>query len=382
MKMSMEETIAGLSTHGAVTYHYGKFPPEALNYNILYKKIASATAAIARFDQMLETMQSSEVLLAPLRRQEAVISSRMEGTVSTIDEILQYEADFDEGEPIDPNVREDIIETFLYQRSLTAGQLAIEGGVPFNAWLVRKLHEELLSFGRGAKKSPGQYKIVQNYLVDNISKKIKFVPITPERLDDGMNKLFKFMHDSEEEILLKTSLSHIEFEALHPFEDGNGRVGRMLITLMLWYNKIISKPHFYISGYLEENKDEYIERMRRVSSHDEWAQWCLFFLTMLEQQALRNLALAQKISLLYENMKGQFSQALSSKWSIQAQDYVFKNPIFRNTKFIANSNVPTPSARKFAKLLEKNGLIREIRPASGPQSAIYAFEPLLEIVRV
>jgi len=378
----MAALTAGMDASDAVTYHYGAFPPASLDYSKLYKSIAEATNAVARFDQMLKNMHNSEILLAPLRNQEAVISSRMEGTVSTIDEILQYEAELDDEIAGSETVRPEIIETYLYQRALKDGQDALAAGRPFSQWLVRALHAALLSFGRGAEKSPGEYKSEQNYLADHGARKIKFIPVTPEKLTDGMINLFTYMNDSDEQILLKTGISHVEFEALHPFQDGNGRVGRMLITLMLWQKEVISEPHFYISGFLEENKDEYIDRMRRVSSHGEWTEWCVFFLTMMESQAVRNLGITEKIQRLYEDMKAPFSEALSSKWSIQAQDYIFANPIFRNAKFVEESGVPVPSARKFARLLEQENLLRLVRPASGPRAALYAFEPLLELVRV
>lgn len=382
MLMQTPDKISGMNTKDAVLYHYGAFPPVHLDYAKLYKPNAAATDAIARFDQMLKTMHDSEILLAPLRRREAVVSSRMEGTVSTMDEVLQYEAELEVGATENQNVRADVVETYLYQYALKMGQDALAAGRPFSEWLVRGLHDALLSFGRGAEKNPGKYKTEQNYLADPLAKKVGFIPISPERLNEGLQALFSYMNDGEEEILTKTGISHVEFEALHPFKDGNGRVGRMLITLMLWHKNAISEPHFYISGFLENNKDEYIERMRRVSSHEEWTDWCVFFLTMLEQQANQNLEITEKISHLYEKMKIEFANALSSKFSINAQDYIFTNPIFQNAKFVNESGIPEASARKFARLLERHGLVRLLRPASGPRPAIYAFEPLLKLVRV
>lgn len=378
----MITTIAGMDAGEAVPYHYGAFPPQGLDYSRLYKWLTRASAALARFDQNLRTMNDGEILLAPLRKREAVISSRIEGTISTIDEILQYEAELVEGGAQGRNVRSEIIETYLYQHALKEGQIALEEGKPFSEWLVRGLHKELLSFGRGAAKSPGEYKKEQNYLADPATKKIRFIPITPERLAEGMSALFDYINRSDEDALLETAISHVEFEALHPFQDGNGRVGRMLVTLLLWRKGLISQPHFYVSGYLEENKDEYVERMRRVSSHGEWTEWCIFFLKALENQAVRNLEITEEIRTLYEEMKIKYAEVLSSKWSIQAQDYIFSNPIFQNAKFVEDSGISRPSARKFARMLEHAGLLRLIRPASGPQSAVYAFEPLLKLVRV
>ena len=143
---------------------------------------------------------------------------------------------------------------------------------------------------------------------------------------------------------------HLEFEALHPFQDGNGRIGRMLITLYLWKEGLLSQPHFYISGYLEENKDEYIELMRQVSADNQWNEWIRFFLKAVESQAIRNLEIAEKIKDLYERMKIEFTEILSSKWSLNALDFVFTNPVFRNNKFTAQSGIPYATAN----LLTKN----------------------------
>ena len=255
-------------------------------------------------------------------------------------------------------------------------------GYPLSQHLVKTMHQQLLSFGRGAKKSPGQYKVEQNYLADKINQKVLFVPISPEKLNEGLELLFDYVEKSADPILVKTAVMHLEFEALHPFQDGNGRIGRMLITLLLWSSGTISAPHFYISGYLEENKGLYIDMMRNVSQNDDWESWCVFFLGAIEQQAVRNLQIAENIRNLYEEMKQVFSSVLSSKWSVNALDYIFTNPIFKNNKFTSKSGIPAPTAARFTRILLEKDLIRTIQESSGRRSALYAFEPLLELVRV
>ena len=371
-----------LDLSGAVDYHYGQFPPRDLDYQALIKPLASSTSAIARFDQILKTLHNSEILLAPLRNQEAVISSRMEGTVSTIDEIFRYEADAGEDENVDDAFRSEVIETILYQRALKAGQQALQEGRPFSEWLVRALHQSLLSFGRGADKNPGQYKTEQNYIAGKSRREILFIPIAPEKLSDGMAHLFSYLDEAEDQILLKAAISHVEFEALHPFKDGNGRIGRMLITLLLWRAGELSAPHFYVSGYLEENKTEYLDMMRQVSAHGAWSDWCVFFLKALENQAFRNLEMAERIHALYEESKPLFSDAVSSKWCIEALDFVFANPVFRINKFVRDTGISDASTRRFVRALEDKELLVRLEEAAGRRPALYAFEPLLEIVRV
>lgn len=371
-----------LNFDNAVDYHYDKFPPSEINYQKVMKQIIKSTDAIARFDQMLKNMHNSEILLAPLRNQEAVISSRMEGTVSTMDEILKYEADYDDYVDAGSTVRSEVIETVLYQRALKAAQGAIDEGQPISQYLIKAAHQKLLSFGRGAEKNPGTFKNEQNYLADRTRRNILFIPISPEKLQDGMDKLFDYINTSEDPDLIKTAVTHLEFEALHPFKDGNGRIGRMLITLMLWSSGVISAPHFYISGYFEENKDEYIDKMREVSLRDNWTDWCIFFLEAIEQQAIKNLEIAENIKKLYDDMKMVFSDVLSSKYSVNALDYVFTNPVFRNNKFTNNSGIPSQTAARFSRLLLENNLLVVVEEASGRRPAMYAFEPLLELVRV
>lgn len=155
----------------------------------------------------------------------------------------------------------------------------------------------------------------------------------------------------------------------------------MLITLSLWKKGLICEPHFYISAFFEERKNEYIERMRQVSKSGDWTGWCEFFLEAIAEQAERNLQTAQAISKLYEDMKPVFRETLNSQWTSSAQDFIFKNPVFRNSRFTKRSGIPKPTAIRISRALVDAGLLMEIDRASGRRSALYAFEPLIKIVR-
>lgn len=229
--------------------------------------------------------------------------------------------------------------------------------------------------------SPGHFKTEQNYLVDRSRRKVLFVPINLERLSDSLDTLFSFMNNDEWEILIRTALVHLEFEAIHPFKDGNGRIGRMLIPLMLWKFGAISQPHFYMSGHLEERRDEYIDKMREVSNSDSWVEWIIFFLNALENQAQFNLQKAEQIRFLYEEMKSHLRDKLTSQWSTTALDFMFTRPVFRNNIFTGKSGIPAPTAHRISKILLDSGLLKTVVPASGRRPALYAFEPLLAIVR-
>ncbi|MPT48741.1 MAG: Fic family protein [Sphingobium sp.] len=372
----------GLDLSEAVDYHYDQFPPTQLDANKLMMPVAAAASALARYDQMLKGMHNSEILLGPLRSQEAVVSSRMEGTISTLDEVLRYEADQEEdGSSGSTHYRNEAVEVFLYGRALTNAQRSIEQGAPLSSFLIKSVHRVLLGFGRGASLSPGDFKTEQNYLADRGKRKVLFVPVRPEHLQDGLDRLFDFIEAEDWQILIRTALAHLEFEALHPFKDGNGRIGRMLITLMLWKYGAISAPHFYISGYFEDRRDEYIDRMREVSKSGAWTEWTIFFLEAIEAQAQKNLATAERIRDLYEELKKEFPQLLSSQWSTAALDFLFARPVFRNNIFTRRSGIPEATAHRFTRILVEKEWLKTIEAASGRRPALYSFEPLLRIVR-
>ena len=373
-----------LNFDNAVSYHEGHFPPPPADYSRIIEPLLNANDALARYDQALVHLHNRELFLAPLRNQEAVLSSRMEGTISTVDEILEYESDDETNKDEEGNVRSDIIETILYRRALNYAQADLEDGRPMNQALLRSMHQLLLSFGRGAAKSPGQFKNEQNYIGDERTGRISYIPISPEKLDEGLDRLFTYIGSDVHPALIRTAFAHVEFEALHPFKDGNGRIGRMLITLMLWSSGIISSPHFYISRYMEEYKDAYIAQMKAVSAENDWTGWLIFFLEAVKAQADYNLNAMNCIRELYEEMKGAFAEITGSKHAIAVLDAVFTTPIFRNQQICKRSGVPPATINRFTKALlaDPRTLLKVARPAAGRRAAVYSFEPLLELIRV
>ena len=366
----------------AVRYHHGDFPPGTLDHGRLLTPLLEATDALARYDQMLKEMPNSEILLAPLRGQEALASSRMEGTFSTLEEILQLESEADEPLSTAAEYRSETVETYLYGRALRAARGAMESGQPMSKALVKQMHQILLGFAGGARKSPGAFKVEQNYVGDRGSSRVGFIPVAPEQLESGLDALLAYTAGGDAPALLRVAFAHVEFEALHPFKDGNGRVGRMLVTLMLWDLGLIAAPHFYISRYFEEHKADYIDAMRAVSSSGAWEEWGAFFLAAVRAQAFQNLEVAEASRRLYEEMKPRFAELLASRWSVHALDYIFRNPVFRNSRFTSASGIPSHTAARFSRKLVEEGLLNTRVEAAGRQSAVYSFEPLLELVRV
>ena len=331
----------------------------------------------------MASMVNSSLLLAPLQRQDAISSSRMEGTFSTMEDLYRLEAE-ETADGADPHTeaRDDDIETYLYSRALRLARAALAAGSPLSEYLIKSAHQTLLAFGRGAKKRSGAYKIEQNYIGDERTGTVYYVPISPEQLPPAMETLVAYMGNDQVLALLRTAIAHVEFEALHPFDDGNGRIGRMLITLMLWRLGILTEPYFFVSGYFEANKGEYIARMRAVSEDGDWTGWVVFFLHALHEQACVNIDTANRILVLYGEMREQFRIVLNSQFHDQALDFVFGNPVFKNDRFVDRSGIPAASARILSKRLADAGLVRTLQPSSGRRAALYAFDPLLSLLKI
>lgn len=387
MKWAVKMSKKSLDLSTAVKYHKDKFPPKSLDYKTLLKPLSEAQDYLARLDTKMNNVQGSEWLIAPLLRQDAITSSRMEGTISTIEELYKFQAqeNGDDGASLSLKKPDDIREIFHYAKALNKAEDAIEKGHPLNQSLIRQTHKIFISAGRGAHKNPGAYKTEQNYVGDNYGK-VFFEPISPIELGAGMDKLFDFIHTKDTKdgmpSLIRAAIAHVEFEALHPFEDGNGRIGRMLITLMFWRLGILQKPYFFVSGYFEQHKNEYIERMREVSASDDWTGWVVFFLQAMKEQAGVNIEILDDISKLYQDTEEQLRMLLNSKFYNDVLNYIFSNPIFFNGNFVNEGRIPKPSARKIITKLEKEKILEKIERASGRRSALYKFGKFIDLIDV
>jgi Fic family protein len=380
----MAGNLQGFTFDGAVNYHYEQFPPIDIDYARLVTQLGSARDALARYDTKLERLHNKELMLAPLRNTEAVVSSRMEGTIATLDEVLRIQADQENGEHDDGGdvaYRQEALEVYSYTRAVKHAQSLIEAGRPICSHVIRQAHSRLLFLGHGADKTPGIFKNEQNYVVDRRNKQILFIPMRPDGLENGIASLERYIHDLAIEPLVQTAIAHAEFEALHPFKDGNGRIGRMLVPLILWQRNVIHAPHFYVSPAIEERREEYIDRLREVSEHGAWTAWVSFFLEIVERQAEMNMEITDKITNLYNEMQERFRSVLRSRWASVALDYIFAKPVFRNAAFTSASGIPNQTAHRMNKQLIDSGLLTTIEPASGRRAALLAFMPLLEVVR-
>ncbi len=362
-----------------VRYHQGKFPPNELDWSRLVPLIGPASAAVARYDGILSAIPNAHVLLSPLTTQEAVLSSRIEGTQATMGEVLEYEARGDTGDPTTPK-ETDIWEILNYRKAMRAATESLKT-LPLCQRIVLESHRILLDSVRGHGKSPGQYRKIPNWIGPSgcTIEAARYVPIDAERLPQAMSDWEKYIHQDAPDKLLQLAILHAEFESLHPFLDGNGRLGRMLIPLFLYQTKNIQQPMFYISAYLESHRDEYYERLLAVSRDNDWTGWCAFFLQVIRVQAEENLAKAQAILDLYNRMKIYFAELTHSQYAIHALDWVFERPIFKSAEFVRESNIPKPTAFKIIGLLKENGVLTVLQEGSGRRSAVLAYTELLNV---
>lgn len=364
-----------------VRYHLARFPPDNIDWPRLVTLIGTANRALARYDGLVSAIPNAAVLLSPLTTQEAVLSSKIEGTNVTMSEVLEIEAGGDIGGLSQPK-RDDAEEIRNYRTALRSTAEALEER-PLSLQLLRAAHALLMDGVRGRDKSPGAFRGEQNWIgaTGCPIERANFVPIPQDHLLAGLDAWAAYVgSEAERDPLVQLAIIHLEFEALHPFKDGNGRLGRMIIPLFLFARKLLHGPNFYMSGYLEARREEYVERMRAVSRDGAWTEWCEFFLKGLIEQASSNQAKARAILALHQRMSRELPGLLRSPFVGNVVDFIFAYPIFASALFTDRSGVPQPSALRFLALLREGGVLTVLRERSGRRPAIYGFMELVNIV--
>jgi Fic family protein len=363
-----------------IQYHYGKFPPVELDWKQLIPLIGPASAALARYDGTLNAVPNPNVLLSPLATQEAVLSSKIEGTVTTITEVLEFEAEGREAGK-SPEKVADIKEVLNYRRAMHHAVDQLKE-LPLCQRVIKDTHRILLEGVRGKDKTPGEYRRGPNWIGPAGCKieQAKFVPISWDQLPDGVSAWEKYIHADAPDRLVQLAILHVEFEALHPFMDGNGRMGRMFVPLFLFKTGLLSRPTFYISAFFERNRDEYYERLRAVSRDGTWTGWAVFFLKAVQAQAEQNQSKAQAILKLYETRKAWMTESTRSLYAIHALDFLFRRPVFETSEFTGQKSIPKPTAHRILGLLRKHGVFKVLRESRGQRSGVLAFRELLNIV--
>ena len=362
-----------------VHYHEGGFPPKVINWEQLIPLIGPASAALARYDGTLAAVPNVGVMLSPLMTQEAVLSSRIEGTQATMAEVLEFEAGL-VPDPAAADKTADIHEVLNYRKAMWRA-VELLNDLPLCQRVMKEAHRILMEGVRGQGKAPGAYRKVPNWIgpAGCSMEEAKYVPISSEKLPRAMDLWERFIHANAPDKLVQLAILHAEFEALHPFLDGNGRLGRMFVPLFLYSIKVLQSPMFYISAYLEARRDIYYERLLSISRDNDWTGWCCFFLEALTEQAKENHQKATDILSLYEAEKTRIVELTRSQYAVKALDFMFMRPIFRASAFTTESDIPKSTANRILKTLRDNGLFSVLRPAEGRKSAVLAFSELLNI---
>lgn len=354
-----------------------KLPLTKIDWERHVTNIAQANSHLARFDGILQSIPNPELLLAPIMTQEAVLSSRIEGTQATLEDVLEFDAEPSE----DIKNFQDVQEVTNYRRTL---QYAIENLIrtPLTLNLIEEMHKILLEGVRGNNKRRGEFRKSQNWIgrtgasIDQAT----FVPPSPIELLDHLSNFEKYFHLNDKERLVQLAIIHAQFELLHPFLDGNGRIGRILIPLFLFEKKLISHPSFYISGFFDLERNAYYDHLENISKNNAWDNWIEFFLQAVIFQAQAQGSLAKRVIKLYEEMKIDVAEMTRSHFVIKILDFIFSHPIFKGTGFVNATNIPKATASRLLNALVEGGILTPVREKTGRAGQIYRFDRLLEIL--
>lgn len=358
-------------------YQPNRLPITSLALERLLTAVGEANAALARYDGLLMGIVNPAVMLSPLTNQEAVLSSRIEGTQATIEEVLEHEA----GQQYDQHKIYDIHEIINYRTALMLAKDTVASR-PISLNLVKELHSILMNSVRGETKEPGEFRKDQNWIgspgctIDQAS----FIPPNPLQLMDHLHAWEQYLGINDIDPILQAAVVHAQFELIHPFKDGNGRIGRLLIPLFLYSKNVLASPMFYLSDYLESNREEYYSRLGAISQTGDWTGWCAFFLRGVISQAQKNSATLHQVMALYEKTKTRVCDVTQSPNSIQLIDALFYRPIFTISDIAKQTDISKRTIQKLVQTLLAANIITTLRDASGPRPAMFVFAELLNTV--
>jgi Fic family protein len=362
----------------AVQYHKGKFPP-SVDYVRLVPLIGPANAGVARFAGIMRAIPNSDVLMSPLTTQEAVLSSAIEGTQATLSEVLEYSAKGLKNE--DTAKSADINEVLNYRKALFEAEKLLET-LPLSQRVIKNMHHVLMQGVRGHTKTPGEYRRIPNWIGPEGCKPedARYVCCGADHVPQAMSDLEHYVHTDQPDPLVQLAIVHAEFEAIHPFLDGNGRLGRLLVPIFLMEKKFLNQPCFYLSAYLESRRGEYYDRLLAVSRDDDWTGWIEFFLRAIIAQADENYRKATEILDLYTSIKPEVTLATRSPFALQTVDWIFTRPIFNTSDFASAMSIPKPTVLRIVGALEAAGILKELEPSSGRRAGVFVFARLLNMV--
>lgn len=358
---------------------YKSFRPAPLPVEInmdaeMISLLTDATKALATLDTLSSYIPNMNLFVSMYVRKEALFSSQIEGTQATLEDVL---------DPlIEKNANQNVADVINY---IKATEFALErlNTLPLCNRLIKETHQVLMQDVRGQEKNPGEFRNSQNWIGSTGStlKNARYIPPNPEDMKQAMSDLEKYINsDDELDLLIQTALIHYQFETIHPFLDGNGRVGRLLITLFLMEKKRLNTPALYISYYLKNNRIEYYDRMSEVRNKNNYEQWIKFFLRAIKESSEDAVETINKLSELHgKNIAIIEKMGRASKTAKEIFDYLEKNPIIDIKKTSEELSLAFSTVSASVKRLEECGILMQINNTN--RNRVFAYEDYLAILR-
>ncbi|MBS4900221.1 MAG: Fic family protein [Clostridiales bacterium] len=324
----------------------------------IIKLLGQANSSLGVYSGILmNNVSNPSLLISPLISNEAVLSSKLEGTHATLDDFINFDA----GNNVKIE-KDEMHEIFNYRKALYYAMDKMSdikdtnsNKLPLSSRLIKEIHAILLDNVRGSTKSPGKYKTEQNYIggVNGIT----FTPLPPDLTDDYMHNLEQYIHNEDEDVILQSALIHVQFEMIHPFKDGNGRIGRLLIPLFLYYRNEIPLPTFYMSEYFESDRSLYLQCLSEVSINNNFIPWIKYYLNGIIAQASKNIIKVNKILELYDDFKKICFDKINSIHAIKALDFIFQHPAVKTKQLSDHLGVSQKTALSLLKNFSELGIL-------------------------
>lgn len=340
----------------------------------LQSQFAAAHAALGRLDGIASILPETSVFLYSYVRKEAVLSSQIEGTQSSLSDLLLFENEEAPGVPLD-----DVQEVSNYVSALEHGMTRLREGFPISLRLICELHEILLSKGRGSRKNPGEFRTSQNWIGGTRPGNARFVPPPPQEVMPCLDRLEKFLHDEpgKTSSLLKVALAHVQFETIHPFLDGNGRVGRLLITLLLCAEGALRQPLLYLSLFFQTHRNLYYDLLNRIREEGDWEAWLLFFFEGVAVTGEQAFQTAIRLNDLFEADRDRIARiGRASHSALELHRHFQAHPVGSAREARTSLNLSIPTLHSAAKHLVRLGILREL-PTKGTKH-LYAYGTYLD----
>lgn len=353
----LETAVGGERVRAFVPSPLPPDPPLVLD-GALQQQLETAGLALGRLDASSTLLPEKSLFLYAYVRKEAVLSSQIEGTQSTLRDLLLFELEEAPGAPV-----ADAAVVSNYVAALEHGLVRLAEGFPLSNRLIREIHERLMAEGRGSDKTPGEFRCSQVWLGGSRPGNARFVPPPPRGVPACMGQLERFLHEDAAglPVLLRAGMAHVQFETIHPFLDGNGRVGRLLITFLLCHAGALRDPLLYLSLYFKQNRESYYELLERVRTRGDWEAWLSFYLEGVRSVAEGAVATAERLAVMRAEHRAAIEQQGRRAGSaLRVHDALAARPIESMPSLCTATGLSFPAVSSAIALLEELGVVREL----------------------